>query len=274
MGNGYVVGYDATRGNIPLLPRGAQMYAGYSTGLGDVPWTGADFAAHATILGPCLRIDQDPAASDATADILDVERGAATVADSPGWARRAQADFNVAVRPGQRSPAVYMNAATVTAVVNALVAGGVTSGVGLVVANWSITEGQAVVDVLGAAGPFPVVGVQFADAGPYDVDVFSRAWLERQAGGPADWQEAMMSTLPTISVTQNNDDAHLTHWYVHRVQAIANGVFAASPALKVDGAYGAVTEAAVKTIQGTYGLTVDGIVGKQTWMLLLAAIRP
>ena len=181
----YVVGYDATRVNIASLPKGAQVYAGYSTGSGDVPWSEADFAAHATALGPCLRIDQDPAASDATADILDVERGAATIADAPGWARRALADFRAATRPGQRSPAIYCSAGNVTLVVNALIGGGVTSGAGLAVANWSITEAQAIGDVIAAAGPFPVVGVQWSDPGPYDVDVFSRAWLRNQAVAPA-----------------------------------------------------------------------------------------
>jgi len=82
---GYVVGYDAIRTNISSLPKGAQVYAGYATGSGVVPWTEADFTAHATALGPCLRIDQDPAASDATF-------GAAVAADAASGRRGNRAD--------------------------------------------------------------------------------------------------------------------------------------------------------------------------------------
>ena len=79
-----------------------------------------------------------------------------------------------------------------------------------------------------------------------------------------------MSTLPVISVTQNNDDAHLPHWYVHRIQAVANDVFGAKPRLAVDGKYGPATANAVKVIQCDYKLTADGIVGPAAWGLLLA----
>ena len=281
----YVVGYDAIRVNIPLLPKGAQVYAGYSSGSGDIPWSEADFAAHATGLGPCLRIDQDPSASDATADILDVEGGAATPADSPWWAKRAAAAFKTATRPGQRTPAVYCDASTVTAVVNALVSGGVTSGVGLIVANWSLTETQAAHAVLAAAGPFPVVGVQFADDGDFDVDVFSRDWLIRQSGKPAPppapvpvpspvpaWQEAIMNALPTLSEGAVDQPGHV--FFVHRLQALirvvgeARGV-ADAAALTVDGDFGAQTGQALKGVQAAFGLAADGLAGPQSWSVLL-----
>jgi hypothetical protein len=167
-----VVGYDAIRTNIPTLPKGAQV-AGYSTGSGDVPWSAADFAAHPG----ALRIDQDAAASDATADYLDVENGAATFADCPVWAKAALHNWATGVRPGQRRPAIYMSASNVTNVVNALVFGGVAGGVGLVVANWNLSETQAVADVQAASGPFPVVGIQFKSGTTYDIDVYSGAWL-------------------------------------------------------------------------------------------------
>jgi len=199
---GYVVGYDAIRTNISSLPKGAQVYAGYATGSGVVPWTEADFTAHATALGPCLRIDQDPAASDATADYLDVENGAATIADCPGWAKRAMEAHSAAVRPGQRSPAIYCSASNVTPVVNSLIAGGVKSGIGLIVANWSITEAQAVAEVLAASGPFPVAGIQFSDPGPFDTNVFSKAWLASMSGhwepaAPVPAAPAKAATVPS-----------------------------------------------------------------------------
>ena len=174
---GATVGYDVIGANLQHAPAGAQL-AGYSTGSGPVPWSAAQFTAHPGT----VRIDQDPAASDPTADVLDVERGAATTGDCPGWAKRAMADYGAATRPGQRWPAVYASAAEITPLVNALIAGGVTSGVGLWVANWDLTKAQAFADVLNAAGPFPVVAVQWSSGTWFDTDVFSSAWLAHVSG--------------------------------------------------------------------------------------------
>lgn len=281
----YVIGYDAIRVNIPHLPAGARAYAGYSTGSGDVPWTEPDFAARATSLGPCLRIDQDPAASVPTADILDVERGAATVQDCAWWVKRAQAHFSAGTRPGQRRPAIYMSASVVPGVVNALISGGVTSGAGLLVANWSLTRAQAVADVLAASGPFPVIGVQWSDAGLYDVDVFSLAWLAGQSGKPAPvpppvpvppsvpvWQEALMNTLPTLAEGAADQAGHV--FFVHRMQALirvagqARDIPGAGD-LTADGQFGPVTTDALKAVQAGYQLTPDGVCGPRSWSVLI-----
>jgi hypothetical protein len=167
-----LVVHDAIHANISHLPAG--QVAGYTTGSPDIRWTAGDWAAHPG----AVRIDQDAAASDGTADVLDVERGAATPAECPWWAHRAGASFASANRPGQRRPAIYMSASNVTAVVTALKGVGVTGGVSLWVANWNLSQAQAGADVAAAAGPFPIVGVQFTDAaGFYDTSVFSSAWL-------------------------------------------------------------------------------------------------
>lgn len=279
----YVVTYDAIRVNIPSLPHGARQYAGYATGSGGVPWTEQDFADHATALGPCLQIDQDPAASDPAADILDVEAGAATAADCPWWAKRALQDFRTGRRPGQRTPVIYCSASNVTAVVNSLISGGVTSGVGLHVADWSLTEAQAVADVLAAAGPFPIVGIQFTDAGPYDVSVFDTAWLAEQSGKPAPapppkpappsipaWQEELMNKLPVLQEGATDEAGHV--FYVHRMQALVAvyGQIAgvAEPAVAADGVFGPVTAEAVRAVQAHAGITEDGV-GPQTWAVLV-----
>src|SRR5690242_9680315 len=147
---GIVAAHDAIHANVGQLPPG--QAAGYTTGTSDIRWTSADWAAHPG----AVRIDQDFAALDPSADVLDVERGAATFADCPVWSKRAIEDFNAAVRPGQRRPAIYFSASSVHDVVNALVNGGVNSGVGLFVASWGIGESAAMAEVEAASGPFPI----------------------------------------------------------------------------------------------------------------------
>jgi hypothetical protein len=175
--------HDAIHANVSHLPPG--MAAGYTTGSPDIKWTAADWHAHPG----AVRIDQDAGAVDATADVLDVERGAATNGESAGWYRRALASFNAATRPGQRHPAIYTSASNVTPLVNALIAGGVTSGPGLWVANWNLSDASAVALVVAASGPYPVMGVQFASGQFYDTNVFSGTWLATVSGAappPAD----------------------------------------------------------------------------------------
>ena len=169
-------GADATGSNYGSLPKGLQ-YAGYTTGTDGIAWSPAQFAVNPA----ALRICQDAGATDATADILDVEQGAATLADCPVWAKKALAAFRAATRPGQRSPAIYMSQSNVTSVVNALIAGGVTSGVGLFVADWNgLANAQAM--LAKSSGPFPVIGVQYEDAGSYDLDVWLTSWLSNRSG--------------------------------------------------------------------------------------------
>lgn len=174
-----VAGFDCIGANEPNAPRSAQL-AGYDTGSGSVPWTAKQFAAHPG----AIHIDQDPAARDPLADVLDVENGAATFADCPVWSRKAQRDYDTVVRPGQRTPSIYESASNVTNVVNALVGGGVTSGVGLWVANWNLTETQAIDEVLNASGPFPIIGAQYSNGTWGDFDVWSRNWLNNVSGAP------------------------------------------------------------------------------------------
>ena len=179
-----VVGHDAIHANISHLPPG--QTAGYTTGSADIRWTAADWAAHPK----GVRICQD-SGSDHTADVLDVERYAATNADAAAWAPRAQAAFTAVTRAGQRQPAVYTSASNVTPLVNALIAQNIRSGVHLWVANWNLTDAQAVAEVQNAAGPFPIVGIQWHSGPYYDTNVFSATWLARvsaaappPAGGP------------------------------------------------------------------------------------------
>jgi hypothetical protein len=175
-----VQGYDATHGNIGALPADGHP-AGYSTGSPWIRWTPQDWEAHPG----AVRFDQDPAASDPMADALDVESGTAAPGDAPGWYRRALADFHQARRPGQRWPAAYASMDSITSVANAFVAGGITSGPGLIIADYRLTRAEAVALVANASGPFPVVGAQYQDAGLYDCDIWSVPWLENVSGKAA-----------------------------------------------------------------------------------------
>ena len=202
--------YDATHGGRGSLPPG--QHAGYTTGTGIVPWTAADWKADPG----AVRICQDPSASDTTADVLDVEAGAATIAGAARWAGAATANYAAGKRPGQRHPAIYMSLVNVTPVVNALIAGGIHSGPGLWIANWNLTEAEAAALVQLAGGPFPVIGVQYGNRGSYDVSVFSGPWLAAVSGDPPapparPYRHTAPGnrTLAQIAASRNTTPAHL-----------------------------------------------------------------
>ena len=226
-----------------------------------------------------MRINQDPVASDPTADVLDIEAGATTPASASGWVRRALASHTSQARPGQRSPAVYMSQSRVThEVVNALTAGGISSGAGLWIAHFGLTQAQATQMVLTASGAFPVIGVQFRNAPAFDVSVFSSDWLGTGSQPPVPaWETAMMNVLPTLH--QGAQDRLGQVFFVRRVQALADVIGAVNslpPAsnLAEDGVFGAATTAAVKAVQQLFGIAQDGIVGPQTWSVLVTGSAP
>ena len=70
-----------------------------------------------------------------------------------------------------------------------------------------------------------------------------------------------MATYSTIRYGSRGDD----------VKALQNALNAAGYSLDVDGIFGSKTQAAVKQYQKSQGLTVDGIVGKNTWGALSSA---
>jgi len=214
-----VVGHDAIHLNIGHLPPGQQ--AGYTTGSADIRWTSGDWKAHPG----AVRICQD-SGSDHTADALDVERGAGTNSQAAPWFRAALAAYHAAARPGQRSPAVYTSASNVTPLVNALLAGGVTSGVSLWVANWNLSLPQAYADVTAAAGPYPIVGVQWSSGQYYDTNVFSGTWLARVSAEPVMWRELV--TGGTLSLEQVAEEVGMLPSSVLRHTATHYGAFDAT----------------------------------------------
>lgn len=175
-----VLGYDAIHTNVAKLPKG--QAAGYMTGSGSVPWTTTDWANHPG----AIRIDQSPVltALDETADVLDVERGAATLATVGPWVKAASLNFTKGIRPGQRTPAIYCSRSMVTQIANILIAAGISGGVGLWIADWNNNQAQATSEVANASGPFPIIGRQFLNAGLYDISVFSVPWLNKVSKAP------------------------------------------------------------------------------------------
>ena len=192
--------HDAIQANVSHLPPG--QAAGYTTGSAIIVWTAASWHAHPG----AVRICQDVGASDHTADVLDVERGAATNGEAAGWFKAAQTAFLAGHRPGQRSPAIYTSASNVTPLVDALINDGVKSGPGLWVANWNLTQAQAVAEVEAATGPFPVIGVQYSNGQFFDFDVFSSAWLARVSKAkPTVHQHSTSAgdTVATLAASRN-----------------------------------------------------------------------
>lgn len=90
------------------------------------------------------------------------------------------------------------------------------------------------------------------------------------APGPATkgWAAKMIADLPELA--EGADDAHQPHWYVHRAQLLANGVFGAKPAVPVTGKLDAATVNALKVIQRDFKIPQTGKLDAATWALLLA----
>jgi hypothetical protein len=177
-------GADATGANAGHLPRGLGIAALYVTGQGDVPATPAELAAYPDALRiaqwPVLGVDEA-----AHADILDFEDQAATAADIAPWAVNAAQQYADAVRPGQRFPAVYASLSRMDEATSALAAGGAPSATGLVVADWTGNRGQAISMLGTKLGGYFVVGVQYANMGAFDVDVFDAQWVNARSARPA-----------------------------------------------------------------------------------------
>lgn len=240
------VAYDAMGVNAHTMPAG--QHCGYLTGSGGVNWSSAQWVADPG----AVRIDQSPAntAFDETADVLDVENGAATIGDVAAWVNAARAHFAAGTRPGQRKPMVYCNRSTLTAVANALVAAKLSDvPVWLADPGIRLSAAQSMVD--SASGPFPVLGVQYAWFSSYDADVFESAWLNTMSGKAGNTVYAG-DAGPAVSAAQER----LNIWH--------DG----GTPLKVDGLFGPGTLAAVKDFQAARKLTVDGVVGPVTWNAL------
>lgn len=166
---------DATHQNIGSIPAGT-IAALYTTGTPDIRATPADLARNPN----AIRICQDHG-SDDTADILDMENGAATPQNVVDWLPKARHSFNTNKRHGQRWPGVYLSRSRVTEQANALVKANL-SNVPLWIADWGEAQITAIGELVAATGPFPIVGLQIRNQVVNDFSVFSDAWLNKRSG--------------------------------------------------------------------------------------------
>lgn len=212
--------FDCTSANLAateaVVGKGAQ-FAGYDTEVGTsagIKWTATQKAAHPNV----VLYDQEPNDSDFLADLLDVEAGAGTIARAGNWYKNTLRNYTLSVRPGQRHPGMYASASNITPLVNGLVTQGITSGPGLVIANWNLSEAQSIADVLAATGPFPIIGIQFKNDGPFDTNVMSTAWLENVS------RSAQQATLLGIlAYIQEGFKANTSDFVSKRVTSTDNG---------------------------------------------------
>jgi hypothetical protein len=203
-----VQGFDATHANIGHLPRG--QAAGYITGSAGIQWTDEDWHNHPG----AVRIDQSPVitAADVRCDMVDLEKGAVTLAELAEVVRDAQGAYKAGLRPGQRWPGVYCSRAMVTDAVNALIKGGVKS-CPLGIADWNNDKAKATLEVVMAAGNFPVVWRQYANDGTYDAGIFSRRWLTtvsaaRTPAPPGQWKDPVEWTWVEAIQSGTGIDGH------------------------------------------------------------------
>jgi hypothetical protein len=170
-----VIVQDAIHANISHIPAGV-LAALYTTGSPDIKATNSDFNAHPN----AVRIVQDHG-SDETADIIDMELGAATPNDVINWLGKARHSFNTNMRPGQRWPGVYLSLSRLTEMANDLVAAH-DSNVPLWIAEWGLDQASALHNINAANGPFPTVAFQIKNLGTTDFSLFSADWLNRRSG--------------------------------------------------------------------------------------------
>ena len=182
---------DATHLNIKAIPAG-MLAALYTTGSRDIKATADDFATHPN----CVRICQDHG-SDITADILDMEIGAANPLDCVVWITKARMSFNNVMRPGQRWPGIYASLSRITELANAFVTAKITN-VPLWIAEWGLGQGIAINQIESASGPFPIIGFQIRNDGASDFDIFSTEWLNNRSKMPS-------SITPMVPPGQWND---------------------------------------------------------------------
>jgi Putative peptidoglycan binding domain len=232
---------DTIHDNIHALPPTIQLVGGYDTGSPDIKWIPSDWNAFPHI--PHVHIDQgygDTPVAEAHVMVFDVEAGAFTPEDATRL-------INANTSP---RPTIYVNRDNMYATIRAAKKSLKWKGdVWLAFPGW-----KPGTDLPSLPAGCRYVAIQNVFAGSYDLStVLDDSW-------PAvNWTEELVKELPTIA-------EGATGPFVRRVQGLCN---ADGHAIAIDGSFGPATKAAVQNIQTAAHVTSDGIVGQQTWPVLL-----
>jgi peptidoglycan hydrolase-like protein with peptidoglycan-binding domain len=256
------------------FPRGAQAYAGYVNGrIASQPnyqWIVAQFP-HAFHLSITLNAGQD-------ADALDVEAGAASVADVPGWYDRQRAR-------GLARPCIYASASTMQTGIVPLIRSGRIPRAS--VRLWSAHyAGQHICsNTTCGAVSMPMDGTQWTpnawgrnlDESLLVADFFAAPAPPKPTPAPAPpsvpaWQETMMNKLPVL--TEGAEDKAGQVFFVHRLTALVKtyGEITGLPDVacqEIGGTFDAPTAANVRAVQAHASIAADGTVGPMTWGVLV-----
>jgi len=262
-------GWDCTHANLSAPPAG--QGAGYTTGTPDIRWTDADWHARPS----SVRICQDAGATDDTADVLDVETGAATPADVPGWHKRALAAYKSGKRPGQRMPAVYCNLSTLPQITAALDAAKIRTYPYLWPARWGLGLGGARAAIQTGLSGYHQIAIQYASGTKFDSDVYRKDWLDMTSTTPE--PEPVTTPAPASgeitvrvpSLKQGDKGRHVRtlqgllvarHYHLGTTGKHSDGI---------DGDFGPLTDSAVRDLQENADQDVTGVVVTSTWPVLL-----
>lgn len=255
--------FDAV--TVANLPAGdGYAYAGYVDG----KWANVaeirDRFPHARILSIAVNAAHD-------ADALDIETGDATPGQAAAWFLRQKAR-------GITRPCLYASAFVMdTEVLPALKAAGIGAAeVLLWSAHYTGTAhicGPSSCRELGVTAD----GTQWTDKALGGRNLDQSLLAADFFGTAPDWQETLMNKLPTLQQGAADKAGHV--FFVHRLQALLavygqiNNI-AAAACQGTTGTFDAPTTVAVKAVQASKKLTVDGIAGPVTWSVLVTGSVP
>jgi hypothetical protein len=290
-----LIAVDTVHTYVPNIPAGdasIQQVNGYVTQEGDtagIEWSQADWDRFPDYIKHTIA--QLNSGNPLTADILDVETGAASDAEAVRWALGKLAAQEIAV--------IYVDAANADDLTQSLAEEGVSVwNTYLWLADWSLSLAEAEAKLGTYINGYEIVMVQWAspssnprtylpgtnyqlqDAGcDLSVAVAFPAWDATAAGtspspvpapapAPAqNWMETMISQLSTVLPGDTGKDV-----YTLQGCLIARGYFIGKTGRNsdgIDGDYGPLSEAAVRNLQFAARITVDGKCGPETWPAVL-----
>ena len=230
------------------LPSGSgYAYAGYVDG----EWPTYE-AVKARFPGTSVLSIAVSSADDA--DCLDIETGDATPDSAAAWVLRQ-------VQRKAWRPCLYASVSVMPAVIAGLRAAGTDPAM---LRLWTAHYGEGE-HICGPSSckllTIPADGTQWTDTAlgrNLDQSLLDDGFFQPQGNG-----DIMVTMALPVIQTGSTDTA-----YVRRVQGLCLAALPGSE-LTVDGNFGPDTEAAVKAVQENAKITVDGVVGQQTWVVLI-----